>query len=155
MRHLLIIIIPCLNLSLFVIVGSVEDRSAPLAKKTLCNSLDTRLGLLTPSVEDDYLSNTTAEEGFLFDVHFGKSIKNISLDVVGWERPVVQRFQKELDMLQKIGVWVENFMLNIIAVHDSGDFGKQLQFVKCWLTSLTSLVIGLACPLHSNLEIRQ
>jgi hypothetical protein len=153
--YLLVIIIPCLNLSLFVIVGSVEDRPAPFSEKTLCNSLDARLRLLTPSIEDNDLSNTTAEECFLFNVHFGKSVENVSLDVVSRKGPVVQRLQKELDMLQEVGVWIKDFMLNIVAIHDGSDLRKQLQLVKGWLTSLTSLVIGLACPLHSDLKIRQ
>lgn len=155
MSYLLVIIIPCLNLSLFIIVGSVQDRPAPLSEKPLCDSLDARLGLFTSSVEDNHLSDATAEECFLFNIHFGKSVKNISLDVISRKGSIVQRLQKELDMLEKVGVWIENLMLNIVAVHNGSDLRKKLQFVKCWLTSLTSLIIRLACPLHSNLEIRQ
>jgi len=81
-QHILIIIIPSLNLSLLVIIGSVEDRSAPLTQQTLGDPLDTRLGLLTSSVEDDDLSDATAEECFLLNVHLSKSVKNVSLDVV-------------------------------------------------------------------------
>lgn len=81
-QHILIIIIPSLNLSLLVIIGSVEDRSTPLAQQTLGDPLDTRLGFLTSSVEDDDLPDATAEECFLLNVHFSKSVKNVSLDVI-------------------------------------------------------------------------
>lgn len=58
-------------------------------------------------------------------------------------------------MLQEVGVRVKDLMLDVVTVHDSGDFREKLQLVKGWLTSLTSLVIGLTCPLHSDLQIRK
>lgn len=122
--HVLVIKLASLNVALLVVVGPLENRTAPFSQQPLGHSLDAGFWLLAPCVEQDDLADSTAQEGLLFYVETRQSRENIPLDVVGGQRAVVERFQKELDMLQEVCVGVEHGMLYVVAVQQASNFGE-------------------------------
>jgi hypothetical protein len=58
-------------------------------------------------------------------------------------------------MLQEVRIRIQHSMLDVVSVQDRSDLREQLQLVKSGLSSLTSLVVSLACLFHLHLEIGQ
>ena len=148
-----IVKLPGLNLSLLVVISSLQDRSAPFSQQPLRHALNTWLGLLASGVEENDFADATTEERLLFNIQLCKGQKDVALNVVGWKGPVVQRLEEELDMLQKVCIRIKHRMLYVVSIQDSSDFGEQLQLVESGLAGLASLIISLACAFHLDLKV--
>ena len=97
--NVLVIEVAGLDVTFSVVVGTLEDRSAPLSQKALGHALDIEFGPLALGVEEDDFADTTGQESVLLDRKTCQGRQNIALDVVGRSRTVVERLQEELDVL--------------------------------------------------------
>lgn len=140
-------------MALLVVVGALEDGSAPLAQEALGHALDADLGLLALGVEQHDLADAAGAQGLLLDRKVGHGFEDLALDVVGRKRTVVQGLEEELDVLQEVGVGIDDGLLVVVAVQQGHDLGKKLELVQSGLTGLAGLVVGLAGVLHADLEV--
>lgn len=154
-RDILIVKLASLNLALLVIIGSLQDRPTPFSQQSLRHALDAWLGLLAPRVKEHDFTNTTTQKCLFLNVQSCECRKNITLDIVCRQRPIVKGFQEELDVLQEVGIGVKYCMLNIIPVEDARHLWKKFQLMQSRLASLTSTVVSLAGSFHLKFQIGQ
>jgi hypothetical protein len=74
------------------------------------------------------------------------------LDVVGWQRAVVKGLEEEFDVLEEVGVGIEDSVADIGSVHHGNNIGEELELVQGWLALLTCLIIFLAGSVHHLIE---
>lgn len=81
--NILIIKLASLDMALLVIVSPLENWTAPFSQQSLGHSLDARLWLLAPRVEQHHFADTAAQQSLLFDIQTRQSREDVPLDVVG------------------------------------------------------------------------
>lgn len=151
--NILVVEVTRLDVALLVVVGAFEDRPAPLAQQALSDALDADLGPLAFGVEEDDLADAAGEQGVLLNGQAGQGHQNIALDIVGRQRAVIKRLQEELDMLQEVGVRVDDGRLIRVAVQEPHHLRQQLELVHRRLALLARDVVGLARFFHAQLQI--
>lgn len=107
-------------MALLVVVSPLEDRSAPVTQETLGHALDAGFRSLGAGVKVDNLSNATAQQSLLLNGESDESSENIALDVVCRKTAVVQRFEEELDVLKEVGIGIEDGVLDVVPVQETG-----------------------------------
>ena len=97
--NVLVIEVAGLDVTFSVVVGTLEDRPAPLSQKALGHALDVEFGPLALGVEEDDLADAGGHEGVLLDGEAEQGVEDLALDLVGGQGAVVERFEEELHVL--------------------------------------------------------
>lgn len=142
-------------MALLVIVGSLQDGSAPFSKQPLRHSLDARLWLPALGVKQYHFADPAAQQCFLFNVQLRQCHENVALNVISRQRSVVEWLKKELDVLQKVCIGVKHGVLHIVSVENCMNLREQLELVQRRLARLASGIVCKACSFHFHLELRQ
>ena len=122
--NVLVIEVAGLDVTFSVVVGTLEDRSAPLSQKALGHALDIEFGPLALGVEEDDLADAGGHEGVLLDGEAEQGVEDLALDLVGGQGAVVERLEEELDVQQEVRIRIDNSRLVPISVQHRHDFGK-------------------------------
>lgn len=140
-------------MALPIIIGTLQNRAAPFTDQALGQTLDAWLWLLAQGVEVYQLANSAAQQDILVDGQLGKGIEEVALNAVGGEAAITEWLEEELDRLNKVGIRVENGVLNRRAIEESGDLREEFELVCGGQALLTGLVVCATSVLHRKLEI--
>lgn len=155
MEYVRVVVVARLNRPLLVVVRPLQNRPAPFSQQLLGHSLDARLGLLAPRVEQHDLADAAAQKGLLLDIELRKPHEDVALDVVGWQGAVVEGLEEELDVLEEVGIGVEDGMSDVVAVHHGHNVWEELELVNCGLAMFAGLVVLLAGSIHHLIEANE
>ena len=139
------------DLTLLVIVRSLEYWSRPIRKKTLGDTLDSDFRAFALSVVKHHLSNTRTHEGLLINWQVLQGLEQVTLNIIRWKRTIVQWLEEELDGLKEVGLWINDGVANGVAVQNTDDFWQHLELVDSWLPVFARGVVLLARGFHADL----
>lgn len=139
--------------TLRVVVAPLQDRASPLRQQTFRLALNARFWSLALGVKDNDLANTTGDQSFLVDRQLRQRVHEVALNIVCWQRSVVQRLQEELYRLEKVDLGVNQTVDILIAVQERHHFREHPELVHRRLTLPAVNGVQLGCLCHALADI--